>query len=308
MRSAKGNFKKDGFDGQKAIVLPKSIINKFCLYNSLINKAFITDIGYYPKAKFHYRKRPHGAEQNILIYCVEGYGQISIDDKLYTISPGDFFMIPNGKAHAYETDMLNPWTIYWCHFLGGQTDELIHQIQVKYGSLKATVPFDDSRINLFNELYQHLERGYSFDNISYVNLLFPQFLSSFLFTDKFNQNLENPESITERSIKFMQQNMDKPIKLSAIARHINSSASHYSAIFKKQTGFTPIEYLNHLKIQKACQYLQFTDLRIKEISIRVGIEDQYYFSRLFNKTMGYSPSDYRSRRAPVREPYGKDLI
>lgn len=301
MKSTKRNFKKDGFDGQKAIVLPKSIINKFCLHNSLINKAFITDIGYYPKAKFHWRERPHGAEQNILIYCIEGEGQVSIDNKSHLIVPGDFFVIPSGKAHAYETDLKNPWTIYWCHFKGEQTNEIITQIRLKYGILKASVPFTDARIELFNKLYQNLEKGYSFENISYVNLIFPQFLSSFLFSDKFNLKIgEDDEDLIEKSIRYMQANMDKSITLNVLSKHINTSSSHYSAIFKKKTGFPPIEYLNHLKIQKACQYLQFTDSRIKEIAIKVGIDDQYYFSRLFNKTMGFSPSDYRDQRTAVK--------
>ncbi|MBC7626240.1 MAG: helix-turn-helix transcriptional regulator [Ferruginibacter sp.] len=56
-----------------------------------------------------------------------------------------------------------------------------------------------------------------------------------------------------------------------------------------------MEYFNHLKIQKACQFLLFTKLRIKEISIELGIEDHYYFSRLFHKVMGVSPVCYRKK-------------
>ena len=300
----KGNtefLKKDGFDGQKAIVLPKSVIKKFCIHNPIINKAFITDIGYYPKAKFHYRERPQGAEQNILIYCVEGKGRISLDKKSHEINSGDFVVIPFNKPHSYETDIQNPWTIYWCHFRGEQADEIIKQIYIKYGSLKSSIPFSDARIELFNSLYLNLEKGYSFENISYVNLLFPQFLSSFLFYEKFNVNLENHElDIIDLSIHYMQENVFKHLTLGALAKNVNSSPSHYSAVFKKKTGFPPIEYLNHLKIQKACQFLQFTELRIKEIAIKVGIEDQYYFSRLFTKTMGYSPSEYRSQRVSAK--------
>ena len=51
-----------------------------------------------------------------------------------------------------------------------------------------------------------------------------------------------------------------------------------------------------LKVQKACQYLLFTDLRIKEIANKLGIEDQYYFSRMFTKIMGMSPVAYRIKR------------
>ena len=297
MDSGKASFKRDGFDGQKAIVLPKSIINKFCVGNPLIAKAYITDLGYYPKAKFHYRKRLHGTEQNILIYCIEGKGEVTIDTKSYTVGTGDFFVIPRGLAHVYETDLLNPWTIYWCHFKGEQTDELIKAIKLKFGSLKAHVSFSDVRINLFNKLYNNLEKGYSFENISYVNLVFLQFLSSFLFQDKFSLNFEDDhEDMVAESIKFMQKNLHNVLTLTELSQHTNSSASHYSAVFKKKTGFPPIEYLNHLKIQKACQYLQFTELRIKEIATKIGVDDQYYFSRLFNKTMGFSPSTYRNQR------------
>ena len=301
MKSEQGNFKRDGFDGQRALVLPRSIINKFCQNNPLICRAFITDIGYFPKAKFHYRERPHGAEQNILIYCVEGNGLITLDKNKYPIIPGDFFFIPHGTPHFYETDSINLWTIYWCHFKGEQTDEIINQIFIKYNSFKSRIPFTDARIDLFNKLYSILEKGYSFENISYVNLIFLEFLSSFLFYEKFNLNFENNnDDMVDISIHYMLENIFKQLTLNTLAQKVNSSPSHYSAVFKKKTGFPPIEYLNHLKIQKACQYLQFTDYRIKEIAIKVGIEDQYYFSRLFNKTMGFSPSDYRDQRTAVK--------
>ena len=301
MELDKAKLKKEGFEGQKAIVLPKLIINKFCVNNPLIAKAFITDIGYYPKAQFHHRKRPFGAEQNILIYCVEGKGEIAINNSPYSIIADDFFVIPKGVPHFYETDLENPWTIYWCHFRGEQTDQIIKLIKEKYSVLKARVPFSESIIKLFENLYSNLEKGYSFENISYVNLIFLQFLSSFIFTDKFNFNFEEDhQNMIEQSIQFMQKNLDKGIKLEELSKHVNSSASHFSAIFKKKTGLPPIEYLNHLKIQKSCQYLQFTDLRIKEIASKIGIDDQYYFSRLFNKTMGFSPSEYREQRKSTK--------
>jgi AraC-like DNA-binding protein len=291
------NFKKDGFDGQRAIVLPKSIINKYCQENGLINRAFITDIGYYPKAKFHFRKRPHGAEQNILIYCIEGTGKVNIGTLSYNINPGDYFVIPKGMHHSYHTEEENPWTIFWCHFKGEQSDELVKRIFEKYGAYKSTVGFLQERIDLFNQLYTNLEQGYSYDNLTYNNLLFLNFLSSFIFQEKFKPVLpEKTDNVIERSIFFMQRNIEKTLSLADIANYVNCSASHFSAIFKKNTGFPPIEYFNQLKIQKACQFLQFTKLRIREIAFQVGIDDPYYFTRLFTKTMGYSPKEYRDNR------------
>ena len=98
----------------------------------------------------------------------------------------------------------------------------------------------------------------------------------------------------------MQDHVDKNLTLQDFAGHVNYSPSHYSLKFKNETGFSPIEYFNQLKIQKACQYLQFTDLRIKEIAFKIGIQDAYYFTRLFGKTMGFSPKDYRRSRAAIK--------
>ena len=94
----------------------------------------------------------------------------------------------------------------------------------------------------------------------------------------------------------MAKNFDKVLSLEGIASQVNLSASHFSCLFKKKTGFSPIEYFNHLKVQKACQYLLFTKLRIKEISQELAIEDPYYFSRMFTKVMGMSPNEYREKR------------
>jgi AraC-like DNA-binding protein len=81
-----------------------------------------------------------------------------------------------------------------------------------------------------------------------------------------------------------------------MAGSINLSVSHFCFLFKKKTGFPPIEYFNHLKVQKACQYLLFTNLRIKEISQMVGVDDQYYFTRMFTKVMGLAPMKYKEKR------------
>jgi AraC-like DNA-binding protein len=85
-------------------------------------------------------------------------------------------------------------------------------------------------------------------------------------------------------------------RLSEIAESVNVSVSHYSFLFRQKTGFAPMEYFNQLKIQKACQYLLFTDLRIKEIAQQLGIDDPYYFSRMFTRLMGLSPKEYRIKR------------
>lgn len=289
--------KKDGFHGQRAIVLPRTILSKYCCHNPLIAGAYLTDIGYYPKAKFHYRVRSQGIDQHILIYNIEGSGWAEIGDKKYQINPGDFFIIPAGEVNRYASEEKNPWSIYWIHFKGETADAFIKTYFQRTGTYTGTLSYNEHRIQLFDELYKHLERGYGHDNLCYVNMLLLHFLSSFLFDPIFNETSadDNETDIVHQSILYMQNNMSAVLSLQEISAHVHTSISHYAYLFKKKTGFSPIEYFNHLKVQKACQFLQFTPMRVKEIAHQLGIEDPYYFSRLFAKVMSMSPKEYRNK-------------
>lgn len=288
--------KKEGFKGQRAIVLPKKIISVQCASNAIINEAYITDIGYYPKAVNHYRRRAHGIDQNILIYCVEGSGWLETENVKQTITAGNFFIIPANTPHTYGTDESAAWTIYWMHIRGDRADAICASIIGKFKGFRGIVKYSEQRMALFNEMYSSLERGYSSEHVVYANMCLSHYLASFYFDEKFtySDNSGTPDTASV-AIDYMQENMGNILTLKDIAAHVNLSVSHFAGMFQKRTGFAPIEYFNHMKIQKACQYLQFTDETIKEISSRFGIEDSYYFSRLFKKLMGRSPQHYRDR-------------
>lgn len=286
--------KKEGFEGQRAIVLPRKIISHYCHNNPVQGGIYVTDIGYYPKAKYHFRQRLHGIDQHILIYCIEGKGSARIHKKDYELLPGSFIIIPAGSPHSYEADEKNSWTIYWVHFKGNTANPLVDIFIKQMNGHHGTVAFQPKRLGLFEDIYACLERGYGNDNLCYTSMCLLHFLSSFMYRDKFNlSETRHGHDEAELSINYMQQNVTQPLTLKDIAQFVNLSVSHYSAIFKKKTGYAPIEYFNHLKIQKACQFLLFTKLRIKEIAFNLGMEDPYYFSRMFNKLMGVSPQQYR---------------
>jgi AraC-like DNA-binding protein len=93
----------------------------------------------------------------------------------------------------------------------------------------------------------------------------------------------------------MEQNLDKKLTLEQIAEEAGYSSSYFIAIFSKKTSYSPLSYFSHLKIDKACEYLDFSKRRIKEISFVLGYSDPYYFSKDFQKKMGLSPRNYRRR-------------
>jgi AraC-like DNA-binding protein len=287
--------KQEGFEGQKAIVLPRKIL-EVCQQTAPVNALFITDVGFYPRAQYHYRERPSGISQNILIYCIEGKGWLETPAGRFEVSPNHYLIIPANMPHKYGADEDNPWTIYWMHFNGSQAIHFASLLSKQGRSFVNYTIFLDERIRVFDSMYKNLEGGYSLDNLIYSSISFQYFLASLPFADKFTSGLHAEKDQVDISITYMQEHLDKPLTLEELAASVNLSVSHYSSIFRKKTGYSPIIYFNHLKIQRACQYLLFTTLRINEIALKLGIEDPYYFSRLFTKLMGVSPMEYRNKK------------
>ncbi|MEO7214654.1 AraC family transcriptional regulator [Mucilaginibacter sp.] len=128
-------------------------------------------------------------------------------------------------------------------------------------------------------------------------MIFSHFLTSLIYEDKFNHLDDKPvdNDTVEKTIRYMQDNINTMIRLDELSGYARLSTSHYSAIFRAKTGYSPIEYFNQLKVQKACQYISFITMSIKNIALSLGIEDQYYFTRMFTKLMGISPNEYRKK-------------
>lgn len=113
-----------------------------------------------------------------------------------------------------------------------------------------------------------------------------------------DQNSGNKnKSILKSAIEFIDSNyMEEDISLNKVANVANVSANHFSALFSQNMGQTFIEYLTSLRMNKAKEYLRCTGMRSSEIAGKVGYKDAHYFSYLFKKTQGMTPSDYRKVR------------
>ncbi|MGH2622121.1 MAG: AraC family transcriptional regulator [Sphingobacterium sp.] len=285
--------KQEGFDGEIRIVVPPLVLKESALKDRF-NSFIITDIGYYPKAKNHFCKRGEGSSEHILIHCVAGRGVVFIDDEKYDLEANRYILIPAGASHAYQADHLNPWTIHWMHFIGKDANPIVEDLFKRIQANQNILPFD-GRINAaFNQFCQLLAQGYSREILAYISMNLPHFFSGYLYPELQHDNSHAQHDIITRSIAFLKEHIASRVELAHIAQHVHLSVSHFSKLFKARTGYSPIEYLNHLKIQKACYLLQFSQKRISVIAYELGFDDQYYFSRLFKEHMGNSPLHYRN--------------
>ncbi len=284
---------REGFTGQKMLVLPQKVVDETAS-SPLTENLYLTDIGFFPNARFHYVERLFSFPQYILIYCVSGSGWYELDKK-QPVRANQYFILPAGRHHSYGARAQNAWTIYWFHFSGSFARQF-WQVYRAQNYPAATILFSQHRVNLFEQLYNTLDKGYSQEHIRFTNLALWYLLSSFIYPHSFEPKDEkNIPSRLDEAIALMREKLSTTLSLKQLAKHVNYSVPHFVAEFKKKTGYSPIDYHNRLRIQKACQYLDLTGMRIKEISYILGYKDPYYFSRLFSKIVGQSPRSYKSR-------------
>lgn len=99
---------KSGFMGERAIILPAPVVDEF-KQTELGSLLHITDIGFYPKASYHFRSRTkEEALHYILIYCVEGEGWFELNNQMQKVEANQVFILPQGQAHRYGSKNSNP--------------------------------------------------------------------------------------------------------------------------------------------------------------------------------------------------------
>ncbi|MFB9758419.1 helix-turn-helix domain-containing protein [Ectobacillus funiculus] len=258
----------------------------------------------------------HDFQEFVLITkgsCIHQFKDISMP-----LIPGDVFLIPPHEEHAYVVE--TPVSMYNCQFY---PEQIADWWDGQFGGLLSdlSAPEDDSpispadlnrqqiihlsvsdaeRVQMMMEIMrqEQLEQGFAFQQVKqdYLNLILIIIFRARLQQYATQLDRENSSrGLIAVAQKFIEENLAERIDFSDYARMNNISPGYFRAIFKSATGLPPVEYLNRLRIVRAIEYLKDDTLSISDVSAVVGIYDANYFSRLFRKFIGYSPSEFRNQ-------------
>lgn len=270
-------------------VIPDPVIRSLSRH-PLTRDLYPLAFGHYRRAAGHHMHREHHND-DLLIHCTEGEAYLNVEDEPCVVRAGDLVLIPAGAAHRYTAAPENPWTIHWVHYAGplaenfrqhmGFTDD----IRIQHIGRQPRLLVD------FNGLLSVRQTGFRTPGLVHVANRLRQLLAAVPLSVGEASHTQQPD--LDIIHNFMREHLDERITLGQLADLTGLSPAHFATRYRAMTGVSPIQHFLHLKVEQACQMLDTTDHSFTQISNMLGYDDNYYFSRLFKKVMGQSPTDYR---------------
>ena len=112
---------------------------------------------------------------------------------------------------------------------------------------------------------------------------------------------EKSGSLIEEAMRYIRENYSRDISLDEVSQEVNISPYYFSKLFKDSTDQNFIEYLTNLRMEKARELLLTTESSMKEICVAVGYADPNYFSRIFKKNTGVTPTEYKENKGEFQK-------
>ena len=258
-----------------------------CFYQANLKN----DIGiYYCGKRINTKNHIYGPEirNHYLFVLVNNGTAVMCDNTKTKFGEHDLLvMCPNTKIH-YKA--LENWSISWLGLYGEAVQE--------YMDILGVNPQNPIlHISLYDELSYVMERIFTVSNsITLSSRLHISGLIYEFFSVLMRNSTVNPKAdYIDTALNIMNYNFCERISVEYVAKHISIDPAYFSRKFTQRVGISPKKYLLNKRIECAKELLQSTNAGISEISNSVGYDDQFYFSRIFKKITGLSPSEYRKQ-------------
>jgi AraC-like DNA-binding protein len=239
----------------------------------------------YPDPEYRIN-RSASAPITVFEYVLEGKGEIMLDGKWHTVSAGQIYILRNGEEHRYRSNAKNPYKKIWVNYVAPYLSALLDSYAIKsgiYESENAKAYFD-----------QLLELTKSPTVSKNTHFSIAECVHKIIHTVATERLAEKTDEYRIR--EALNASVYDKLSLEDLAAKLHISKSNVIRVFKKSYGVTPYEYLLTLKIATAKLLLRDTKMTVKEISDRLHISDEHYFSSLFLARVGMRPKDYRNKK------------
>jgi len=239
--------------------------------------------------------RSKGRKDYYLLYCALGWFDIEYGDEMVRIDRGScvIFLPETPQLISFSAD--GAPTIFYAHFTGAAVAELTEFMELEDISICKIHDCTAFEI-LFNRLVKNFlplkaMNGRRPIYSPKVNGLLLELLD-FVSRSRAEKVKPEQDGITA-ALLYINEHFREEVSLKKYAEIAHLSLGRFSHLFTKKTGVSPHKYVLSLRIEEAKELLMYSSMSISEIAASIGISEPSYFSRIFRKCTGYSPTDYR---------------
>lgn len=240
--------------------------------------------------------RPKGRKDYQLLYIAAGQGHFFINGQERVVSAGNIIVYLPGQPQEYVYYKDDKTDVFWVHFTGSDVEKIIDCYNIRLPENILYIGTSPDYQWLFGQIIQELQLCRPrFEELISLLLrnIFILISRNLIKANRADNSLENE---VELAMHYFRENYRSEINVEDYALSRGMSASNFYRVFKQISGSTPLQYILKLRLSNAQNLLENSNLSIAEIASAVGYENPLYFSRLFNKHIGVSPSEYRKMR------------
>ena len=229
-----------------------------------------------------------------IVYITAGAGIFEDGSGEYPIIAGSLLIIQPGTWHRYKPNNETGWTEHYVGFNGFIASHLFKDSHLATLKPVMNIGNREEFIDTYYKIYEYVkEEKPGFQQILAGMIM--KLLGNLVSIERqFSFSETRIEKIIQKACFLIRQNVENEIDLKAYADCNNITYSYFRKMFKLYTGLPPVKYQIDLKIIRSKEMLLSTDKIIKEICYELGFDSVYYFSRLFKKKIGVSPSKIRT--------------
>ena len=246
--------------------------------------------------------RPNGMKGYIMNLTVKGRGKIFSGDNEFIVEPGDLLLFPPEAVHYYgRADDSNEWYHRWVYFRPRAywADWLRwpHEVE-RVGHIKLA---DEQLANEFDSLLLNIEETHK-EIRPMSEQLAMNLLERLLIRCYEVSSLADHAPMDHRILEACQilsASLSAEVSIEELAEQVFLSPSRLAHLFREQVGVSIVRWREDQRIIRAKLLLQTTPLPVAVIGQQTGYDDQLYFSRVFKKRVGVSPSEYRKSSSPL---------
>ncbi|MEF3305447.1 AraC family transcriptional regulator [Paenibacillus sp. GYB003] len=247
-----------------------------------------------------YVRKNDVTQLHVLAYVYGGEGTLELDDFSGALHAGCIFQIYPGRRMCITSSRERPLSFYSIHFQYG-----IVRWDGMEGSFRSSaagpLPFPDLlRAEDGFDLQDAFARVFRTWNEMKVGYEWYAKTALMTVLAKLSSALSSPDGAEDdskrqiaASIAYIRDHYKEPLQRGDLAAVAALSPGYFNVMFKRHTGYTPVEYITKVRIDKAKQMLHGSRMPVQKIAQEVGYADSYYFSRVFKQEVGLTPREYR---------------